>query len=142
MFKIKIFNIMIIDNQINLHTRYCFEPPLFSAKLNKRSGTALELETLDLNDFLAPGSGNNCLIKVTTNDLIGDGIESGDMIVVNFKQIPVGGNFILIKRWGKLRLAKMITKNQRNYFLLNDKRKRFNTKCIKGVVSHLIKSRD
>ncbi|MEI6091824.1 MAG: S24 family peptidase [bacterium] len=133
---------MIIDNQINLQTRYCFEPPLFIAKLNKRSGAVLELETLDLNDFLAPEIGNNCLIKVNTNDLINDGIESGDMIVVNFTQVPAGGNFVIIKRWGKLRLAKMLTERKRKYLLINGKRKMFNSKRIKGVVSHLIKSRD
>jgi len=133
---------MIIDNQINLHTRYCFEPPLFIAKLNKKSGAVLELESLDLNEFLAPEVGNNCLIKVNTDDLIADGIGSGDMIVVNFSQSPKDGNFVIIKRWRKLRLAKMVALKQKKYFLINDKRHRFNTKRVKGVVSHLIKSRD
>ena len=133
---------MIIDNQINLHTRYCFEPPLFIAKLNKRSGTALELETLDLNDFLAPVSGNSCLIKVNTNDLITDGIESGDMIVVNFSQTPKNDNFVIIKHWGKLRLAKLHIKNNRKRILINGRNRIFNSKRVKGVVCHLIKSRD
>jgi len=133
---------MIIDNQINLHTRYCFEPPLFIAKLNKRSGAVLELESLDLNEFLAPQNGKSCLIKVNTNDLITDGIESGDMIVVNFNQSPNNGNFVIIKRWGKLRLAKMNAEKKRKYLLINGKRKMFRSKQIKGVVNHLIKSRD
>jgi SOS-response transcriptional repressor LexA len=133
---------MIIDNQINLHTRYCFEPPLFIAKLNKRSRAVLELESLDLNEFLAPHSGKSCLIKVNTNDLINDGIESGDMIVVNFNQSPNNENFVIIKRWGKLRLAKMIAEKKSKYLLINGKRKSFNSRRIKGVVSHLIKSRD
>lgn len=132
---------MIIDNQINLHTRYCFEPPLFIAKLNKRSRAVLELESLDLNEFLAPQSGKSCLIKVNTNDLINDGIESGDMIVVNFSQTPNSENFVIIKRWGKLRLAKMQTEKKKIFLLINGKRKMFNSKRIKGVVSHLIKSR-
>jgi SOS-response transcriptional repressor LexA len=132
---------MIIDNQINLQTRYCFEPPLFIAKLHKKSCAVLELETLDLNEFLAPEIGNSCLIKVNTNDLISDGIAAGDMIVVNFSQVPKSGNFVIIKRWGKLRLAKMMTQKNRKYLLINRKRKIFNAKRIKGVVSHLIKSR-
>jgi SOS-response transcriptional repressor LexA len=133
---------MIIDNQINLHTRYCFEPPLFIAKLNKKSGAVLELESLDLNEFLAPEVGNNCLIKVNTDDLIADGIGAGDMIVVNFSQAPKDGNFVIIKRWRKLRLAKMVAKREKKFLIINGKRKMFNSKRIKGVVSHLIKSRD
>lgn len=133
---------MIIDNQINLHTRYCFEPPLFIAKLNKRSGAVLEFETLDLNQFLAPVRGNNCLIKVNTNDLVNDGIESGDMIVVNFAQTPTSGNFVIIKSRGKLRLAKMHIEKKRKFFLVSGKRRLFILKRVKGVVSHLIKSRD
>lgn len=133
---------MIIDKQINLHTRYCFEPPLFIAKLNKKSGAVLELETLDLNDFLAPEGHETCMIKVNTADLVGDGIDSGDLIVVNFNRIPMNGNFVIVKSWGKLRLAKLISEKQKHYLFINSRRKRFNIKKTKGVVSHLIKNKD
>lgn len=138
---------MKAKNKLNLKRKYKFEAELFPASIPPGMVESIgELETIDLNELLAPRPNHVYMVRVNGESMIDENIFDGDILIVDRNENPQNGSIIIASLNGELAVktfriikgkAYLISANQKFLPIEIGELMQFE---IQGVVKHVIRN--
>jgi len=137
---------MKVNNKVEIKQKFSFEAPILNAALKiKNKATELEqLDTIDLNEILAPDPKNIFMVKVNGESMIDENIFDGDVLLVKSGNSPKDGDVIISSLNGEMTVKTYRVIEKKTYLFSANKKFLpieifpFWQFEIQGIVKHVI----
>ncbi len=136
-----------IDKTIKVSAKYAFETEVYKTAiplgLAKKNGSGIR--KIDLKAYLTPNPKNTYLVRVVGDSMIEEGIDAGDILVVDSSEEPKNGKVVIAAVNGELAVKTLRVIDGAIYLFSANKNflpieiKPFWRFEIQGVVKHVIK---